>query len=468
VDREPGDVSGRDQEHVRKHQLPVPPARAGEGAPFGPFVLAPGIAARNGATILFASFSTISLVTFLNFANPYVFELLQIPQQRQGALAGLLVSLQEGVQILIGGFIGAWSDRVGRRPVFVGGLLLMAAGYAVYPLAGSESALVALRAFYAVGSTAATVMMSTCIAEYIHERHRGRWMGTVGACNGIGVVTMATVFAKLPLAFAAAGLDDATALRASFWVFALAQLLLAALLQWGLAPPEPGTARARTGLLRQTLRGLTIARENPRIALSYLNAFASRGDLVIMTTFISLWVVQAGVTAGLSPGAATARAGMVFGAAQLMALAWAFVMGLILDRVDRLAGACLGFGLAAAGYTILGLVDDPLGSGMVATAMLAGIGEASAVVCAGVLIGQEAPAPVRGTVFGTFSLAGSFGMICLTFAGGQAFDAIAPGAPFLMMGAVNAVVVVATLALRARTTAQLPRAAQAVARPDDA
>jgi nitrate/nitrite transporter NarK len=82
---------------------------------------------------------------------------------------------------------------------------------------------------------------------------------------------------------------------------------------------------------------------------------------------------------------------------------------------------------------------------MILAAMLAGIGEASAVVSAGVLIGQMAPAPIRGTVIGTASLAGSLGMICLTFAGGQLFDAMAPSAPFAMMGMVNFAVVSAAL-----------------------
>jgi MFS family permease len=426
------------------------------GARLGPFDLADGVSARNAAAILVACYGTISLVAFINFANPYLFALLEVPATRQGALAGALVSLQEGVQILTGGLIGAWSDRVGRRPVYVIGVVLMAAGYAIYPLAGSEAGLIALRGFYAVGSTAATVMMTTCVAEYIHERMRGRWMGTVAICNAIGVVSMAVLFTKLPLAYAAAGLDDRAALQASFWTFALALLLLAAFLQWGLRPPAPH-GRGRGSLLRQTVRGLTLALESPRIALCYLNAFASRGDLVIMTTFISLWIVQAGIAQGLSPAAATARAGMVFGIAQGAALLWSFVMGMILDRVERVTGVCIGFGLAALGYGLLGLVVDPLGPHMIPLAMLAGVGEASAMVSTGVLIGQEAPARYRGTVFGTFGLAGSIGMICLTAAGGQVFDAFGGGAPFLMMGAVNGVVVAAALAVRGLASPPVPQ-----------
>jgi MFS family permease len=427
----------------------APGAPAVKAARLGPFLLAPGIAPRHAATLLFASFSTIGLVTFVSFMNPYLFAVLAIPADRQGVLAGTLMSLQEGVQVLIGGLVGAWSDRIGRRPIFIGGLLLMSCGFLVYPLAQSALDLIALRLFYGIGMAAATVMLSTCIAEYIDDRMRGRWMGTVGVCNGLGVVMAAVLLAKTPLAFSRHGLDEAEALRASFWTFASCLALLALLLRWGLRSPIHPTGR-RSRLLRRAWRGFAIARHQPRIALAYLTAFASRGDLVIITTFISLWVVQEGMRSGLSVGDATARAGMVFGVAQAVALLWSLVMGLVLDRLPRLVGVCLAFLLAAVGYLMLGLIDDPLGRAMVIAAVVAGIGEASAVVSAGVLIGQEAPATERGVVLGTFGLAGSLGMICLTFIGGEVFDRVGPEAPFLLMAAVNALVALGAFAVHAR------------------
>ncbi len=417
----------------------------------GPFPLNEGVTARNAAVLLLASFSTVGLITFVSFSNPYIFELIGVPVERQGSLAGLLIALQEAIQILIGGFIGAWSDRVGRRPVFVAGMLGLGAGFLAYPLAATEGGLIALRGFYAVGSTAATVMLSTCVAEYIDDRARGRWMGVIGVCNGLGVVAMAAGLSRLPLALTDAGFEQAAALRTSFWLFGGAILALAALMQWGLQAPAVYRT-ARRSLFRDTLEGLLIARHNRSIAVSYLTAFASRGDLVIMTTFVSLWIVQAGIASGLSPSAATARAGMVFGIAQGVALLWSLVMGVLLDRLPRLTAIRLGFAFAVVGYAILGLVDDPLGSAMVPAAIAAGIGEASAVVCAGVLIGQEAPAERRGVVIGVFGLAGSMGMICLTSLGGVLFDRIAGGAPFLMMAVVNALAFGALMTIRRSST----------------
>lgn len=344
--------------------------------------------------------------------------------------------------------IGALSDRTGRRIVYVSGLVFTSLSFVIYPLAGTEGELIAYRMLYAVGMTAATVMMSTCFAEYSQDVTRGKWMGMVGVFNGIGVVLMATVIAKLPLWLGNQGFDAVAAIRYSFWIFAAYLLLLAVILRAGLQGHKQPAGRPKLTLLAQTAVGVAAARDNPRIALAYLLAFASRGDLVIITTFMSLWVIQAGLDAGMTPAAATAKAGMIFGIAQGMALLWSFVMGIILDRIPRLSGVCLAFLLAGLGYSALGQVNDPFGPWMLAAAILAGIGEASVVVAAGVLIGQEAPAATRGTLIGTFGLCGSLGIMCLTFAGGAAFDNFGRNAPFAMMGAVNFVVLAVALWVR--------------------
>ena len=122
--------------------------------------------------------------------------------------------------MLIAGLIGALSDRTGRRVVYVAGLVFMGLSFVIYPLAGSEAELIAYRILYAVGMTAATVMMSTCFAEYTQDTSRGRWMGLVGVFNGLGVVLMATVLAKLPLGSVSPG-STAGPIRFSFWILCL-------------------------------------------------------------------------------------------------------------------------------------------------------------------------------------------------------------------------------------------------------
>ena len=413
-------------------------------ARLGPLVLERDVSRRNALTILFASFWTIGFVTFLNFMNPFVFALLGIPEDEQGSLAGLLVSLQEITQIAICGFIGAWSDRVGRRPIYVGAMVLLALGFAAYPMASSEAQLIGLRIAYSIGATACTVMLTTCQGEYINDKYRGRWIGIVGFVNALGVVVMVAFFSKLPSYFGEMGLSDANALRASFWVCSTAALLLAILLRFGLQAPNPGAKSSTPNVFRQAAKGLTLVKRHPLLSLAYLTSYASKGDLVIVTTFLSLWVTQAGIAAGMSPAEAVARAGMIFGFVAGCGLVWPFVIGAILDRVPRLVGIAISFVIASIGYTSVALIDDPLGPMMWAAAFLLGIGQASAIISAGVLIGQVAPEGNKGTVFGASNLAGSAGIVTLTFLGGLLFDAYGASSPFILVGAINALVAFVT------------------------
>ena len=171
-------------------------------------------------------------------------------------------------------------------------------------------AIAAGQVVYAIGATACTVMMSTCQGEYITDKCRGRWIGVVAIINALGVVVMIAVFSKLPAFFGQAGLSDINALRASFWVCSIAALLLAIVLHFGLQAPNRGATGATPNLFRQTAKGVTLVKRDPLLGLSYLTAFASKGDLVIVTTFLSLWVTQAGIAAGMSPAEAAACSGL--------------------------------------------------------------------------------------------------------------------------------------------------------------
>ncbi|MFQ5635887.1 MAG: MFS transporter [Gammaproteobacteria bacterium] len=420
---------------------------------FGPYWLTPGIGRGNAVTLLFGGFCLICLITFNTFVQPYLLqEVLHIPKDQQGSLIGTLGFVQEAIVILLVTLVGASSDRFGRRVIFVGGLVLLATGFAVYPLAETVPQLFAVRIFYAFGFAGASVMLHICLAEYTQNATRGRWMGTAAVFNALGVVLMALLLSRLPSWYVAVGFDSVEAIRLSYWTFSAYILVLAVVLRLGLSPGTVSTDR-RDGSLKLATRGFAAARDNPRILLAYVMAFASRGDLVILTTFLSLWLVQKGVETGLTAAESTVKAGMIFGLSQLAGLLWSYPIGMIIDRFHRLNGMCVAFGLAAVGYLSLGQISDPFGPAMLVTCVLAGMGEASAMVAGAVLVGQEAPAASRGAVLGTFSLMGALGIMLLTFAGGVVFDRIGQTAPFTMMGVINLVVVAGAALLRWRESA---------------
>jgi MFS family permease len=203
-------------------------------------------------------------------------------------------------------------------------------------------------------------------------------------------------------------------------------------------------------LLKLVREGFSAMKNNPRVTLSYASAVATRGDVVIIGTYFSLWLVQDGRAQGLSIGESMARAGFIFGAViQLAAFVSAPIMGWICDRVNRVTGMIIAFTTSAIGYMGMGLIGDPFHSSLIIPiGIILGCGETWNVVAGGVLIGQEAPARIRGSVLGMFNLFGAFGIAICVSAAGYLFDHWYHNGPFMMMGIINAVIMLAAVYVR--------------------
>ena len=117
----------------------------------------------------------------------------------------------------------------------------------------------------------------------------------------------------------------------------------------GLKPGRPEGVAAKTPILQLLKEGIKASR-NKRIGIAYLGAFAARADMVIITLFLILWVVQSAGIAGLTTAEAQARAGMFVGVCSLAAVVWAPIFGFLADKIDRLTLCIIAFGLAAVGY----------------------------------------------------------------------------------------------------------------------
>ncbi|MFT4591846.1 MAG: MFS family permease [Gammaproteobacteria bacterium] len=416
----------------------------------GPLWFQPGITGWNFVTLAYGSFSTISLVIFISFIQPYLLtEILHMPASEQGTFTGLLHSLQEALTILLTGFIGALSDRSGRRKLFALGFAIMAFGYLLMPLSESATQLIIFRCLFAIGAAMVPIMMLACHIDYIQDRSLGRWIGVTAILTGAGAVFMAIVLVKTPEMFLNAGADAVAAGRYAYWVGAAMCLLSATLLWLGLSNQKPA-APERSEVWKQLYAGIRAGLDNPKLMLSYFAAFIGRGDLVIISVFFSLWITQDGADAGIGTAEALARAGIMFGIIQLSAMVWAPLIGMIADRVNRVTALAFGLSIGAVGYFWMGQVEDPFGSGMLPAAILLGIGEISVIISANTLMGQEAAPNIRGAIVGVYGLMGGLGIIAATAAGGIAFDQIGRTAPFTMMAILNALLMLVALVVRAR------------------
>lgn len=416
----------------------APPAPQAPGARIGPLEFAPGITRLNGWTYLYQSFVTVALFSFLSFAQPYVLsEVLQLPPDQAGRLTGALVTMQEIVGLLLVGYAGALSDRVGRRPLFAAGFVFMAIGYALFPQADTTLELFLYRFVYALGVAISGVLFAVIAADYPAETSRGKLAGASGVLNGLGVAIAAVTFSQLPALSTAAGYSSAEAARLLLLGVAALSMVTAVILHFGLKGGTPGRRRGKVNLLTTLRVGIREGLANRRLMLCYAGGFISRADLTLVATFISLWLQQAGRNDGLNAEEAIAKAGMIFGIIQGTSLLWAPVAGFLLDRVHRLACLVVALLLAGIGYTFLGLQEHPFGPAGLAGAMMVGIGQMSVILASTALMGQETPIDSRGAVIGLAGFCGAIGILTTSVAGGFLYDHWRISGPVLFVGFAN-------------------------------
>src|SRR6266581_3232170 len=81
----------------------------------------------------------------------------------------------------------AVGDRLGRRRIYVAGLLLFTAASAACALAPTAAALIAARAVQGVGAAAVTPLSLTIATSSFPPAKRGSVMGIIGAIAGLAV-----------------------------------------------------------------------------------------------------------------------------------------------------------------------------------------------------------------------------------------------------------------------------------------
>ncbi|WGL16840.1 MFS transporter [Microbulbifer bruguierae] len=413
--------------------------------------LSDAIRPRHFVVYLIAVFVSSGYAGALAILQPGLLAVMAIDQQAQAVLTGYLGALQELVFILLLGTFGTLSDRIGRRPVYMFGLLVTGLGFVLYPHATNIAQLALFRLVIAIGSAAMIGMMVTVVADYAAEQSRGHANGLQGLTATLGAF-IPPLLAILPKVFAGQGFDELTAQKLTFASAGALGVAASVLVALGLAPKLTAatqrTAKASGNLFADMLAGLRAARD-PQTALSYGAAFISRGDLAVTGAFISLWLIQYGTQQlGMSPSEAMFTLAVPRTLAVVVgALVGSILMGQIADRISRVAAVALASGLAAVVYGGVFMINDPTADWVMILLWAMGIAEISAFVSSQALVGQQAPAAQRGAVIGFFGVAGAVGILVGTSGGGLLFAHVSPSAPFVLFGLLNGVVCLWSLVL---------------------
>lgn len=191
-----------------------------------------------GALALLYCFRMLGLFMVLPLLALYAADLPGATPSQIGLALGIYGLAQALLQVPLG-----WlSDRVGRKPVIIGGLLIFALGSVLAAMADSVGGIILGRALQGAGAIASTIM--AMVADLTREEQRTKAMAVVGVSIGFSF-TLALVLGPVVASF-----GD---LSAVFWFTALLALAGVAIV-YGLVPtPSASAATARVESLWSNL-----------------------------------------------------------------------------------------------------------------------------------------------------------------------------------------------------------------------
>ncbi len=200
---------------------------------------------------LLYSFRMLGLFMVLPLLALYATDLPGADPLTIGLALGVYGLSQAVLQIPLG-----WlSDRIGRKPVIVGGLLVFVLGSVVAAMADSIYGVVAGRALQGMGAIASTIM--ALVADLTREEQRTKAMAMVGMSIGL---SFAVALVLGPLVAAAGGL------AAVFWFTAVLAVAGVSIVTLVVPTPEQGQVHsdvgARQGLFARSLRDAGLMRLN--------------------------------------------------------------------------------------------------------------------------------------------------------------------------------------------------------------
>src|SRR5207302_6973051 len=99
---------------------------------------------------------------------------------------GLLLAVYDGAEVILKPVFGSLSDRVGPRPVLLGGLLAFALASIAFVLAGNPAAVGLARLGQGAAAAAFSPAAGALVARLSPGKRHGRAFGGYGAWKGLG------------------------------------------------------------------------------------------------------------------------------------------------------------------------------------------------------------------------------------------------------------------------------------------
>jgi len=288
----------------------------------------PGVAGRR-RMLLALCFATF-LVTGNGVAvSPFLLDMARDLRTDLAAVASLvaLSSITWGISSL---FAGVASDRIGRKPILVGGLCVLVLSPLGVALSGNYPAVLAWRVIGGVGGGSFMGTVFATVADRFPARERGRSLGWLTTGQSLSLVVGVPILTSLGGVFG---------WRGAFWGYGIA-MIVAACAVLLVVPPASGERAAAPPRLLAVAGVLT-----PSTVALLLAGVAERLCYAAVSVFLPTYLVQSyGVPlTALALGLAVVASGNLAGN----------LLGARLSDRSRARGAVAAFSLAATGLLAL-------------------------------------------------------------------------------------------------------------------
>lgn len=340
-------------------------------------------------------------------------------------LVGLAIGAYGLTQALLQIPFGLLSDRIGRKPVIYGGLVIFAVGSVIAAMADSISGVIIGRALQGSGAIAAATI--ALAADLTRESVRTRAMAAIGISVAL---SFAVALVAGPL------LGEMIGVSGIFWLTAGFALLGMLVLASVVPDPDRSTVHRDAQTVLDQVSGVLHNTTLLRLDL---------GIFLLHLTMVSLFVVLP--LSLTSAGLPAAEHWKLYLPVVLMAIVLMVPFIIVAERAGKvravLIGAAMALSAAMLGFVVL---DAGVWTALVLlTAMFTVFNLLEAILPS--LVSKAASAGAKGTAMGVFSSAQFFGAFLGGLLGGLAHEQFGPDAVFLLGAAAAAVWlgVVATL-----------------------
>jgi MFS transporter, DHA1 family, solute carrier family 18 (vesicular amine transporter), member 1/2 len=352
---------------------------------------------RSTALALVTSATFVDIVAY-SVAVPVLPDL----SQRLGASPtriGLLFA-SFGVTLLVVSMpMGAVSDRIGRKPPLVGGLIALAAATLLFAFADSLPWLFAARLVQGAADAITWVVGFALVADLYDVTERGRVTGIVMAGTSLAIIVGPSL---------GGWLYEVGGIRLPFLAVAALTAVVAAGFMW-IEPPHRRAARDAVPV--------SAVLRTPTIAACGVAVVAASSTISMLEPVLSLHLR----TFGIGPG----RVGLVFGVGAVASTTLHPIIGRLADRWGSRKLTLCGLVASAIALPILGqtgsfssatasFVLSAAASALIITPSLAYMGEAT----------TEAGLGSFGVAYGIYNMAWGAGLLAGPALGGFAYERI--------------------------------------------